>query len=324
MRFLLIVLLFPILGFSQKDLFLTLKPVFGTQDYQMQTNYVGNNGKVVKLNYLKYYLGDLSIVHDGGQILDLSESVYLIGDTTFTLFLGQQTVNQIEEVNFLVGVPSRFNTQAGSLAQDISLYPEFSALSFQSPSMYWGWSSGYMHMITGGKADGNNDNIPESYFELHNLGNNNQQMVTNNNVIQANTSANQVELNFDCHIDRWLNGINLATLGILHDETGLNITAMQNVNTQVVFDQPANADISIVGESAIQFSSQQGAIQCSWTGQLSETEITLFDSFGREMRKQSLGNTAGQFTWIGLTPGMYFVQYADEKGQAQSRQVLVF
>ena len=99
---------------------------------------------------------------------------------------------------------------------------------------------------------------------------------------------------------------------------------MQNVNTQVVFDQPANADISIVSESAIQFSSQQGAIQCTWTGKLSETEIVLFDSFGREMRKQSLGNTAGQFTWIGLTPGMYFVQYADEKGQAQSRQVLVF
>ena len=324
MKKLIFLLFLPFFGLSQKNIFLTLTPVFNSQSFQLQTVYTGNNGQEVFLDHFKYYVGDVTLIHDGGQVLTLGETVYLIDETNYTVYLGAQAVNNIEQVNFLIGVPKRFNTQAGALAQDISSYNASNALSFQSPSMYWGWSSGYMHMITGGKADGNNDNVPESYFELHNLGNNNQQMVTNNNVIQTNTNMNQIDLNFDCHIDRWLNGINLATLGILHDETGLNITAMQNVNTQVVFDQPANADISIVSESAIQFSSQQGAIQCTWTCKLSETEIVLFDSFGREMRKQSLGNTAGQFTWIGLTPGMYFVQYADEKGQAQSRQVLVF
>ncbi|MFM1946000.1 MAG: hypothetical protein RL207_283 [Bacteroidota bacterium] len=324
MKKLIFLLFLPFLGLSQKNIFLRLKPVFDTQTFQSQTVYTGNNGQEITLDYFKYYLADITIIHDGGQVLTLGETVYLIDDANYTVYLGAHPVTTVEQVNFLIGVPKRFNTQSGALAQDISTYDASNALSFQSPSMYWGWSTGYMHMITGGKADGNNDNVPESYFELHNLGNNNQQMVTNTNVVQANTSANQVELNFDCHIDRWLNGINLATLGILHDETGLNITAMQNVNTQDVFDQPANADISIVSQSAIQFSSQQGAIQCTWTGKLSESEIMLFDSFGRELRKQSLGNTTGQFTWIGLTPGMYFVQYADEKGQAQSRQVLVF
>ncbi|MEN9988587.1 MAG: hypothetical protein RLZZ585_1626 [Bacteroidota bacterium] len=324
MKKLIFLLFLPFLGLSQKNIFLRLKPVFDTQTFQSQTVYTGNNGQEITLDYFKYYLADITIIHDGGQVLTLGEIVYLIDDANYTVYLGAHPVTTVEHVNFLIGVPKRFNTQSGALAQDISTYDASNALSFQSPSMYWGWSTGYMHMITGGKADGNNDNVPESYFELHNLGNNNQQMVTNTNVVQANTSANQVELNFDCHIDRWLNGINLATLGILHDETGLNITAMQNVNTQDVFDQPANADISIVSQSAIQFSSQQGAIQCTWTGKLSESEIMLFDSFGRELRKQSLGNTTGQFTWIGLTPGMYFVQYADEKGQAQSRQVLVF
>jgi len=324
MKKLIFLLFLPFLGLSQKNIFLRLKPVFDTQTFQSQTVYTGNNGQEITLDYFKYYLADITIIHDGGQVLTLGETVYLIDDANYTIYLGAHPVTTVEQVNFLIGVPKRFNTQSGALAQDISTYDASNALSFQSPSMYWGWSTGYMHMITGGKADGNNDNVPESYFELHNLGNNNQQMVTNTNVVQANTSANQVELNFDCHIDRWLNGINLATLGILHDETGLNITAMQNVNTQDVFDQPANADISIVSQSAIQFSSQQGAIQCTWTGKLSESEIMLFDSFGRELGKQSLGNTTGQFTWIGLTPGMYFVQYADEKGQAQSRQVLVF
>ena len=324
MKKLIFLLFLPFLGLSQKNIFLTLTPVFNSQAFQTQTVFTGNNGQEITLDYFKYYLADITIIHDGGQVLTLGETVYLIDDANYTVYLGAHLVTTVEQVNFLIGVPKRFNTQSGALAQDISSYNASNALSFQSPSMYWGWSSGYMHMITGGKADGNNDNVPESYFELHNLGNNNQQMVTNNNVIQSNTNANQVDLNFECHIDRWLNGINLATLGILHDETGLNITAMQNVNTQVVFDQAATAEVPTAIQAAIQFSSQQGAIQCTWTGQLSKTYIILFDQFGRQLREQSLENNAGKFIWIGLTTGMYFVQYTDQNGQAQSRQVLVF
>jgi hypothetical protein len=323
MRFFLIILLFPFLGFSQKDLFLTLKPVFGTEDYQTQTNYVGNNGKVVKLEYLKYYLGDLSIVHDGGQILDLSESVYLIGDTTFTLFLGQQTVNQIEEVNFLVGVPSRFNTQAGSLAQDISLYPEDSPLSFQSPSMYWGWAAGYMHMVVEGKADGNNDQNPEAFFQLHNFGDHSQAPVSVTNVIQTNTNATQIDVFLNCHIDRWLNNINLASVGIQHGEDGLNLEVMQNVISQNVFDQPANASVTSLMKDIVQFSSQQGTIQCAWTGLEKGLTLNLIDQTGSLLRSQSISGQ-GQFAWNALSAGIYFIQYTDLEGLTQSRQVYVF
>jgi hypothetical protein len=324
MKKLIFLFFLPFLGLSQKNVFLTLAPVFNTQSFQTQTVYTGNNGQEVSFDYFKYYLADITIIHDGGQVLTLGETVYLIDDANYTVYLGAHPVTTVEQVNFLIGVPKRFNTQTGALAQDISTYDASNALSFQSPSMYWGWTSGYTHMITGGKSDGNNDNVPESYFELHNLGNNNQQMVTNTNVIQTNTNVNQVDLNFECHIDRWLNGINLATLEILHGETGLNLTSMQNVNTQVVFDQATTAGVPTAIQAAIQFSSQQGAIQCTWTAQLSKTEIILFDQFGRQMREQSLENNAGKFIWIGLTPGMYFVQYTDQNGQAQSRQVLVF
>jgi len=324
MKKLIFLFFLPFLGLSQKNVFLTLAPVFNTQSFQTQTVYTGNNGQEVSFDYFKYYLADITLIHDGGQVLNLTETVYLIDEANYTVYLGAQLVNNIEQVNFLIGVPKRFNTQTGALAQDISTYDASNALSFQSPSMYWGWTSGYMHMITGGDSDGNNDNVPESYFELHNLGNNNQQMVMNTNVIQTNTNVNQVDLNFECHIDRWLNGINLATLEILHGETGLNLTSMQNVNTQVVFDQPTTAGVAQVSQAAVQLSSQQGAIQCMWFGQHSETEIVLLDQSGRQIRKQTLGNTAGQFTWIGLTPGMYFTQYVDQQGKEQSRQVFVF
>ena len=316
--------LLPVLGFAQKNIFLHIDPLFNNQAFIPQTVYMGNNGQNVSLDYLKYYLADVTITHDGGQVLDLSQTVYLMDDASHTIYFGAHNVTDIEQINFLVGVPSRFNTQAGSLAQDISSYNSTNALSFQSPSMYWGWAAGYMHMIVGGKADGNNDQIPEAYFELHNLGDHNQRSVSFPNVIPTYSNPTQIDLYLNCHVDHWLNGINLATVGVLHDETGINIQVMQNVESQVVFDQPATAGVAVVNQAAVQFSSQQGAIQCTWVGQRTETELVLLDQAGRQIRKQTFGNSAGQFSWIGLKPGMYFIQYADQQGKEQSRQVLVF
>jgi hypothetical protein len=239
------------------------------------------------------------------------------------LFLGQQTVNQIEEVNFLVGVPSRFNTEAGALAQDISLYPETSALSFQSPSMYWGWAAGYMHMVVEGKADGNNDQNPEAFFQLHNFGDHSQAPVSLTNVIQTNTNATQIDVLLNCHIDRWLNNINLASVGILHGEDGLNLEVMQNVLSQNVFDQPANASVTNLTKDIVQFSSQQGAIQCTWKGLEKGLTLNLIDQSGSLLRSQSI-SSQGQFAWIALSAGIYFIQYTDQEGLNQSRQVYVF
>ncbi|MEI8116188.1 MAG: MbnP family protein [Flavobacteriia bacterium] len=316
--------LLPFLGFAQKNIFLHIDPVFNNQAFIPQTVYMGNNGQNVALDYLKYYLADVTITHDGGQVLDLTQTVYLMDDASHTIYFGAHNVTNIEQINFLIGVPSRLNTQAGSLAQDISTYNATYALSFQSPSMYWGWAAGYMHMIVGGKADGNNDQIPEAYFELHNLGDHNQRSVSFPNVIPTNSNPTQIDLYFNCHVDHWLNGINLATVGVLHDETGINIQVMQNVETKAVFDQPATAGVAVVNQAAVQISSQQGAIQCTWVGQHTETEIVLLDQSGRQIRKQTFGNSAGQFSWIGLNPGLYFIQYADHQGKEQSRQVLVF
>jgi hypothetical protein len=104
-------LFLPFLGFSQKNVFLRLTPVFNSQSFQTQTVYTGNNGQDVFLDHFKYYLADITLVHDGGQELTLDGTVYLIDEANYTIYLGAHPVNNIEQVNFMVGVPKRFNTQ---------------------------------------------------------------------------------------------------------------------------------------------------------------------------------------------------------------------
>ena len=142
-------------------------------------------------------------------------------------------------------------------------------------------------------------------------------------MIQTNSDPNQIDVQLICHIDRWLNNINLASVGILHGEDGLNLEVMQNVSTQVVFEQSATASTSTLQKDILQFSSSEGSVECAWTGLEKELTVNLMDQSGKILRSQSLSSVQGQFTWNGLKPGMYFVQFADQHGQ-QSRQVMVF
>jgi hypothetical protein len=119
-------------------------------------NYNAWNGKTFKLDHFDYYVSNVQLTYDGGQTV-LIDSVFLVEPQSHTLLLGNFNLSQIEKINFMVGVPKPRNLQSGSQAIDISLYPENHPLSFQSPTMYWGWQFGYMHMIIGGYADDNGD-----------------------------------------------------------------------------------------------------------------------------------------------------------------------
>ena len=159
--------------FAQMNVFVSLTPRVEGQQVEMHTTVIGLDGKAIELDHFDYYLSNIVLVHDGGQELVLPQEVYLIEPDNHVIYLGYLNVSNIEEIRFGVGVPSNLNTISGEDAIDISTYPVGHPLSFQDPAMHWGWSAGYMHMIIGGEVDSNDDGTTNTYFELHNLGNNN-------------------------------------------------------------------------------------------------------------------------------------------------------
>jgi len=301
---------------SQKNIFLNIEPVFGNQAFALNQNFIGNDGVIIEIEHFNYYLSDVKLFHDNGQQTNLLTDIWLVTPAQNSLYLGNLNINQIDSINFTVGVPKRYNTQAGALAQDISTYPETHALSFQSPSMYWGWAFGYMHMIVGGKADSNNDGVPNSYFEMHNLGNNNQQSVTLP-TIQTNT-GNQIDLNYTCHLDRWLNQMPLSSVGILHGETGLNQSIMQNVNTQDVFTLDAAAELQ-----------EPATIFVSWKQSASEIKIQsiqnqliknykVFSNTGQKVIDMQVNALSSSILLEQLQSGMYLINVELNNGQSQA------
>jgi hypothetical protein len=296
-------------GFSQKNIFLDISPIFQNSNLQMNVNYNAWNGKTFKLDHFDYYLSALELTFDGGQAV-LIDSVFLIEPQNHTLFVGNFDITQIEKISFLVGVPKPLNTQDGIEAIDISLYPENHPLSFQSPSMYWGWQVGYMHMIIGGYADDNGDGSLESYFELHNLGNANQQSIELINVIQSNISPDQINININCQVDRWINNIQISTVGISHGETGVNTAIMNNALSENVFIQPANASIESIHLNAkTYFSNYQNSLEIHWKELNDIEKIRVIDINGKIISEFTTNEYQSQLSIENLEKGYYIVQF---------------
>jgi hypothetical protein len=300
-------------SWGQKAVYLHLNPKVNGVDLQLNTTYTALDGKAFKLDHFDYYLSEILLKHDAGQEVNLNQDIYLVEPENHTFLLGNFNVDVIEQLNFTVGVPKKWNMQSGVESQDISLYPETHPLSFQTPSMYWGWLSGYMHMIIGGFSDSHSDGDPDAYFELHNLGGSNQQIVELN-VTQTNTSSNQIDIYVDCNIEQWIKNIPLATVGVSHDEVGLNKTILDNVQVEPVFTLAAVANLTENAAANFTLWTSSHELFVNLAELKNVGKCSVIDLSGRLVQTQSTPNNEGTLSFKNLSAGFYLIQLEDTKG----------
>ena len=118
-----------------------------------------------KVTRLQYYITRISVVHDGGNVLAISDdTVALInanGNSFSTIELGDLNVTSIEGVKFHIGVYDPANNA------NPSLYESGHPLAPKSPSMHWGWAAGYRFLVYEGVGGANFSQT----FQFHALGN---------------------------------------------------------------------------------------------------------------------------------------------------------
>ena len=165
-----------------------------------------------------YYISNIHIIHDGGQDLDLSDTVVIVKNEDFLFDFGTQNVTTVEQINFGVGVPQAINHL------DISTYPMGHPLSYQTPSMQWGWTSGYNQVGIIGNGDSNLDGTPDAAFQLFPINDGLYRSIQ----LPANAliESGIIEIKIHTNLDQWLKNINLGTNGILHGSTGNNVLLM--------------------------------------------------------------------------------------------------
>ncbi len=131
-----------------------------------QTEFTIWNGKKVKLTRAEFYISEVEMLLPDNAVLPLTDRYILVNaeNPAAEHDLGAWEVDGIQGLTLHIGVPQSVNHN------DPAAWPSDHPLAPQNPSMHWGWSAGYRFMAIEGKVDNNNDGVPETDFEFHNLG----------------------------------------------------------------------------------------------------------------------------------------------------------
>ena len=212
---------------AQSQLNLHLNPMSGTNPMLLNQNFSEYNGRTTVMDRLQFYLSNFFLVHDGGTVTPLPNNYLLVTGTRPDYSLGTSNIVNIEKIRFSVGVDATVNHN------DPATWPTDHPLAFQNPSMHWGWNAGYKFAAFEGEGDNNNDNIPETMWQLHPTG---DQLLRSVEVVVTPTiDGNGTHLNLEYDMQAWLRDIDLPTIGAQHSSTGDAVTVMDNINTYNVF-----------------------------------------------------------------------------------------
>jgi hypothetical protein len=149
---------------AQTDVKLTINHLLGSTPFAFNSEAENDLGDKVKLQRLEYYISGISITHDGGTVTDASDVYILVkANKIDTIELGNFDITNVESINFSVGVDPGVNNG------DPAAWASFHPLAPKSPSMHWGWASGYRFVAIEGKSG---TNFAQD-FQIHALGNKN-------------------------------------------------------------------------------------------------------------------------------------------------------
>ncbi|MDG1333806.1 MAG: hypothetical protein P8P74_15825 [Crocinitomicaceae bacterium] len=295
-------------SFGQTNVNIDFQPKVEGNYLIQNTNVLSLSGADMTVDFFNYYISNVHIIHDGGQDLDLSDTVFIVTMEDHFLELGTQDVTNIESIDFGVGVPQSVNHL------DISQYDESNPLSWQTPSMHWGWTSGYKFLLVNGYGDSNNDGNADELFQLHCLGDANYKNVSM--TVVPTVSATESTIVIDCNLDEWMFGFHPGTGGIHHGETGVNSSIMNNVDNRPVFTLPGNAGIDTPFESdgTLTHSINNEIVSFNWENTQRVAQFRLIDLSGKVIEAGPANEYNGSHNAEIQQSGSYFFYLMDSNG----------
>lgn len=277
---------------------------------------VANNlGHFFMFDRVEYYLSGIKIIHDGGQEIALPDKYILVrGNEHLVEDLGSFNVTTVEGIKFCVGVDSPINNA------DPALQPPASPLYFQSPSMHWGWSSGYRFSAIEGLNGTNN------IFQIHSLWNGNYYEQTQ--ILAGVISGDTVTLNLDGDYIEALRDVDLNSAPLDHGLEDTASVVLLNFKNHVF--KPGNG---VPDVTSIKNTQQDWGVSIypnpsngAFTIQLKNSNIRLhsYEVLGLNGSSLSKGTiTNNQLHLSTLAAGAYLLVLTDQNNQRYTEKIII-
>lgn len=284
---------------------------------QYYVDAVGNN---IEFNRVQYYLSDISIQTSVSQPVGVPDDIHMVSSNISNYPLGTVNVSNITGINFSVGVPNAENHA------DITLQPAGHPLSYQSPSMHWGWTSGYRFLVIEGLVDDNGDGTPNKIFQHHVVG---DQFFT---AVNVSTGAAQngldLDINLTVNIADWLHNMNMINAGINHGSQAVNGVVMSNTVPQTVFEGNVATDIvnesKAVNQLIVDYEYAYAPTLFYSVGGAKTASVSIVDMNGRIIANESqLPANGNYFINKELSKGLYIVKLIGDNNHVQTTKMMI-
>ena len=287
---------------AQNKVTLHLSPRLGATPFALNTP-VSAGAYEYKITRLEYYISEIKITHDGGQVTPVTDLYLLVRPAVDSMYdLGAHPdITNVESITFSVGVDQAHNHL------DPAAYPANHPLAPQNPAMQWGWSAGYRFVAIEGKAGTNFAND----YEIHALGDANYKTLTLNTVAE-NQSNGDKTIHLIADYAQVLNSINVSAGLIVHGSTGKAVTLMNNMKNVVFTAETVTMTIDPAFEGAFAVSPNPAApgeaiVTMTLPGGY-DYRITLTDLTGRIVINQPVSADRQSYPLIdNLNAGTYLV-----------------
>jgi hypothetical protein len=204
--------------FAQNNVYLNINHKLGASPFALNQVVFNNYGNNFTVTRMVYYISGIKVVHDTGKVTNINNLYVLVDASGATnIDLGLRNIDSVEKIQFSVGVNAPVNNQ------DPAQWPESHPLAPKSPSMHWGWASGYRFVTMEGTCG---NNLLQG-MEIHGLGNGNyyQTEVVTNGV----KNGNNINITIDANYTEALRNISLWQGVNNHGETGEAQKILQNM-----------------------------------------------------------------------------------------------
>ena len=291
-----------VLSFAQVNTELRIYHWLGNQAFQLNSTTQNNLTNDFQVTRVEYYVTNFSVVHDGGQETAISSDTVALMNAANGIFstveLGTLAITNVEAVKFYIGVPQPANNA------DPSLYGPDHPLAPKSPSMHWGWASGYRFLAYEGQGGANFSQT----FQLHALGNNNYFQTT---VAATGQLVNgSLVIALDADYTRGVENINVSNGVIAHGVDLEDLTALENFRDFVFSSSTQNLtaasnDMNLVNWNIFPNPLSDGALTVSVPDFEKADAVRISNALGQQIMQLPISNG---FVSIDLAEaGVYFV-----------------
>jgi len=301
---------------AQSEVHFQINHKLGSSTYSPNQSASNNLGDPFKIQRLDYYISEITLYHDGGQVTDITDHYILVkaardGMLTSDV-LGNYTISQLDSVRFGIGVDGSKNHS------DISAYASNHPLSFQSPSMHWGWSAGYRFVAIEGMGGASMN----QGWQLHGLGDANYGYAT---VVSSGTwDGSKLIIAIDADYEMALKDITVNGSLNYHGSSSHAVSLLNNFKNEVFSAGAAN--VSLEETESVNWalypnpSSSEFAVSLSQADEADQVEIR--DLSGKLIETQSF-NYQNELNLELNLPGVYLISLIKDNAVIASQKLII-